>query len=72
MDDRHAWRELLDASLARGLNIRVGLGDCPAIHGDRTNADLVTEAAELIAGHGLAAATPSDVITRFSLPTRTG
>lgn len=70
MRDRDLWLELLDASLARGLNIRVGLGDCPAIHGDRTNADLVAEAAELIGRHGLEPATPSDVITRFGLPTR--
>lgn len=67
MRDRAAWSALLDASLARGLNIRVGLGDCPAIHGGRTNAELVAEAVELIERHGLTPATPHDVITRFDL-----
>jgi uncharacterized protein (DUF849 family) len=71
MRDRVAWLDLLDASLERGLNIRVGLGDCPAIHGDRINAALVAEAAELIGKHGLTPATPADVMTRFGLPTRT-
>lgn len=70
MRDRDAWLELLDASLERGLNIRVGLGDCPAIHGERSNAELVTEAAGLVRGRGLAPATPSEVIARFGLPTR--
>lgn len=67
MRDRDAWLELLDASLQRRLNIRVGLGDCPAIHGDRTKAALVVEAAGLIKSHGLIPATPADVITRFRL-----
>jgi uncharacterized protein (DUF849 family) len=70
MHDRDAWLELLDASLARGLNVRVGLGDCPAIHGEHTNADLVTEVVALIARHGRAPATPADVIARFGLPVR--
>jgi uncharacterized protein (DUF849 family) len=67
MRDRDAWSALLDASLARGLNIRVGLGDCPAVHGTRTNAELVAEATELIERRGLRPATPHDVITRFGL-----
>jgi uncharacterized protein (DUF849 family) len=68
MHDRDAWLELLDASLERGLNIRVGLGDCPAIHRELGNADLVAEAAGLIRKHGLTPATPADIITRFGLP----
>jgi uncharacterized protein (DUF849 family) len=70
MRDRAAWLRLLHAALARGLNIRVGLGDCPAIHADRGNAELVAEAVDLIGRHGLEPATPADVIARFGLPTR--
>jgi uncharacterized protein (DUF849 family) len=70
MRDRRAWLDLLEASLERGLNIRVGLGDCPAIHGERSNADLVAEAVELMGRRGLTPATPSEVINRFGLPTR--
>jgi uncharacterized protein (DUF849 family) len=72
LTDRALWLELLDASIERGLNIRVGLGDCPDIHGDRTNADLVAEAVELIEKHGLSPATAADVTARFGLATRTG
>lgn len=67
MRDRSAWSALLDAALDRGLNIRVGLGDCPAIHGGRTNAELVREAVGMIEKRGLTPATPGEVMARFGL-----
>jgi 3-keto-5-aminohexanoate cleavage enzyme len=71
MHDRQAWLDLIDTSLRRGVGIRVGLGDCPMIHQGMTNADLVAEAVQMMDKHGLAPATPGEVIARFGLPTRT-
>jgi uncharacterized protein (DUF849 family) len=70
MDDRSAWLNLVGAALRRGLNIRVGLGDCPLAHRDMANADLVGEAVQLMDGLGLKPATPADVAGRFGLPAR--
>ncbi len=70
MHDRDAWLDLIDAALRRGLGIRVGLGDCPAIHYGMTNTDVVGEAIDMMDRYGLCPATPSDVVSRLDLPTR--
>ena len=57
--------ELLDAALARGHHIRVGIGDNPSAFPDATNADLVARAVELAARHGLAPATPAQVLAAY-------
>lgn len=64
-DGDRCWT-LLEGALARGHHIRVGIGDNPAAFPDLTNAQLVERAVELAARHGLAPATPADVLTRFS------
>jgi uncharacterized protein (DUF849 family) len=70
LGDRGSWLGLLDAALARGLNIRVGLGDCPLIHSGRSNAEVVAEAVELVRRRGLEPASSRDVIRRFHLTDR--
>jgi len=58
---------LLRAALARGCNIRVGIGDNPSAYPDSRNADLVERAAELVREAGYEPATPTDVRERLRL-----
>lgn len=62
-DGERTW-ELLDAALARGHHIRVGIGDNPGAFPDATNAELVERAVELARRHGLEPATPAQVLAR--------
>jgi 3-keto-5-aminohexanoate cleavage enzyme len=59
---------LLRAALARGCNIRVGIGDNPSAYPDARNAELVARAAELVRQAGYEPATPTDVRARLRLP----
>ena len=63
-DGERCWN-LLEAALARGLHIRVGIGDNPGAFPRATNAELVERAVELAATHGLKPATPAQVLDRF-------
>jgi uncharacterized protein (DUF849 family) len=58
--------ELLDGALSRGHHIRVGIGDNPSAFPDATNAELVEQAVELAARHGLSPATPAQVLAAFT------
>jgi uncharacterized protein (DUF849 family) len=64
VDADRCWA-LVDAALERGLHVRVGIGDNPSAFRGATSADLVAEAADRAAAHGLKPATPSDVLARF-------
>jgi 3-keto-5-aminohexanoate cleavage enzyme len=66
MDAGHA-ETVLRAALARGLHVRVGIGDSPHAYPATRNADLVTRAVELVREAGLEPATPSDVRARLGL-----
>ena len=59
---------LLRAALARGCNIRVGIGDNPSAYPAARNAELVARAAELVRQAGYEPATPADVRARLRLP----
>ena len=63
--DRSIYEALLHHALERGLNIRVGLGDCPAAAPSATNAELVEWAVGIAGSHGLTPATTTDVRRRF-------
>src|SRR5690606_36695196 len=56
---------LVDAALARGFHVRVGIGDNPSAFPTATNADLVEQVVERAARHGLAPATPAQVLAAF-------
>ncbi|HYH48256.1 MAG TPA: 3-keto-5-aminohexanoate cleavage protein [Acidimicrobiia bacterium] len=69
-DADRTWA-LLEAALARGHHIRVGIGDNPGAFPTATNAELVERAVELAAKHGLEPASPAQVLERFgSTPLR--
>jgi 3-keto-5-aminohexanoate cleavage enzyme len=70
MSDAATHRQLIEAALDRGLNIRVGLGDNPKLSRGQKNADLVHEVVEAAARRGLTPATPAEVRTRFNLKPR--
>ncbi|MFN8026612.1 MAG: 3-keto-5-aminohexanoate cleavage protein [Acidimicrobiia bacterium] len=59
---------LLRAALARGCNIRVGIGDNPGAYPSARNAELVARAVELVQEAGYEPATPTEVRTRLQLP----
>jgi uncharacterized protein (DUF849 family) len=67
MADREACKALLAAALERGLGVRVGIGDNPAIHPRERNAELVERVVELARARGLAPASPGDVRERLGL-----
>jgi uncharacterized protein (DUF849 family) len=66
-DAVRCW-DLIDAALARGLHVRVGVGDNPSAFPTSTNADLVEEAVGRAAALGLRPATPAEVLGRFAGP----
>lgn len=59
---------LLRAALARGCNIRVGIGDNPGAYPTARNAELVARAVELVREAGFEPATPDQVRDRLHLP----
>jgi hypothetical protein len=67
MSDREACESLLGAALDRGLGVRVGIGDNPAIHPRERNAELVERVVELARARGLAPASPGDMRERLGL-----
>jgi len=67
MMDAGGAEHLLRAALARGLHVRVGIGDSPYAYPTARNADLVARAVELVREAGLEPATPSDVRDRLGL-----
>jgi uncharacterized protein (DUF849 family) len=64
-DAERTWA-LLDAALARGHHIRVGIGDNPGAFPTATNAELVERAVALAAEHDLQPATPAQLLARFA------
>lgn len=68
MSSLERCQELWEHALDRGLGIRVGIGDCPAIFGRATNAEMVDRAVRLITKRGLNPATQDDVRARFAAP----
>jgi 3-keto-5-aminohexanoate cleavage enzyme len=63
--DRETYEALLRHALERGLNIRVGLGDCPVAIPGATNSDLVEWAVRIVESYGLKPATTTEVRHRF-------
>jgi uncharacterized protein (DUF849 family) len=70
IEDARQYEALLRGALARGLNIRVGIGDCPYAVPGATNRELVAWAAAMVAEAGLELATPSDLRERLGLAPR--
>ncbi|MGE2725626.1 3-keto-5-aminohexanoate cleavage protein [Mycolicibacterium pulveris] len=67
MSSAERCQELWEHALNRGLGIRVGIGDCPAIFRTSTNAAMVDRAVNLITKRGLEPATQDDLRTRFAV-----
>jgi len=65
----HAERAetLLRAALARGLHVRVGIGDSPYAYPAASNPELVARAVELVRDAGYEPASPVDVRDRLGL-----
>jgi 3-keto-5-aminohexanoate cleavage enzyme len=68
--DRVTYETLFQAALERGVHIRVGLGDNPALFGAATNADLVGHAVEMVQKRGLAPLTPAELRRHIGARTR--
>jgi hypothetical protein len=58
---------VLRAAIARGCNVRVGIGDSPVAYPQARNAELVARAAELVREAGYEPATPAEVRARLHL-----
>jgi uncharacterized protein (DUF849 family) len=67
MADREACEALLGAALERGLGVRVGIGDNPAIHPRERNAELVERVVALGRARGLEPASPGELRARLGL-----
>ena len=65
--DPDKYEGLLRYSLEKGVNIRVGVGDCPLAFPESSNSDLVRWACEIAADFRLTPATSKDVRERFAL-----
>lgn len=59
---------LLRAAIARGCNIRVGVGDNPGAYPTSRNAELVARAVELVQEAGYTPASPAEIRARLHLP----
>ncbi len=70
MPDRASYEALLDAALARGIHIRVGLGDNPHLFPGATNAEFVEHGVELVGRRGLTPVTPTELRDRLGVPRR--
>lgn len=68
MSSAERCQELWEHALDRGLGIRVGIGDCPAVYRRVTNAQMVDRAVHLITKRGLSLATQDDLRARFAEP----
>jgi len=69
IQDANRYEALLRGGLERGVNIRVGVGDCPTALPNATNVELTAWAIEMIHDAGLAPATPDDLRARLGLDT---
>jgi len=67
MADREACEALIEAALDRGLGLRVGIGDNPAIYPRERNAELVERVVELARVRGLEPASPAEARARLGL-----
>jgi uncharacterized protein (DUF849 family) len=67
MADREGCESLLGAALERGLGVRVGIGDNPAIHPRERNAELVERVVALGRARGLEPANPAELRARLGL-----
>ncbi len=65
MRDQKRYERLLRHALDRGVNIRVGLGDCPRAFANWRNVELVEWAVGICDQCGLEPATSADVRARF-------
>jgi hypothetical protein len=72
MTDAASCEELLHWALDAGMGIRVGIGESPRAYPTQRNVDLVSEAVELIGGHGLEPAPPLDLRRRLLEDTPAG
>ena len=67
LTDPNKYETLLRHALDRGVNIRVGIGDCPQAFPNRPNSELVEWACSIAADYGLKPATTSEVVQRLQL-----
>ena len=69
MDDRADYERLLLHGLARGMGLRIGIGDAPDLYPDARNVDMVRWGVDRLAEVGLEPARPADVAARFAIAT---
>lgn len=67
MADREACESLIGAALDRGLGLRVGIGDNPAIYPRERNAELVERVVAMARARGLEPASPDEARARLGL-----
>lgn len=67
VSDPKKYEALLRHSLDRGVNIRVGIGDCPVAFPTATNSDMVEWAISIAADYGLKPASTREVVERLNL-----
>lgn len=72
MPDRASYEALVDAALARGVHVRVGLGDNPHLFPRGTTADMVEHLQERLDRRGLRAVTPAELRARIGVAPRDG